>query len=356
MEWTPQHKFQPPVTYRAPQMKAVFNEPSPFHGVIPPAPVSWAQRLRNPPNQLAFHKASEEKKENFFSKKNKRIISDAASDVSSVAPSVADSSILEEDSPVKFAPPRFFAPAERMETGLESLFGDAFSLGKEPSLGQQDSQILLSPAASTPLPRLLAVLLLCISCITWDYASAMPPASRQHIRPISIAIPALVTSYNLYSTFNIPPNDRNLSYVALQVIELTIAAVFARLISVLSYGEEEDGITAFGLWYLMAVTVQEMWSFISCLAAPSVPIPSADPEQPVRAKPAQPRAIQEPILFSKATKAKALAHSTSTAVSAEAKPNRIEVSQRTTRSKSRDGSRGDSLGVDGLGSLSLGGW
>ncbi|KAL8899100.1 MAG: hypothetical protein Q9207_006370, partial [Kuettlingeria erythrocarpa] len=210
MEWTPQHKFQQPVTYRAPQTQPVFNEPSPFHGVLPPAPVSWAQRLRNPPNQPAFHKASKEKKENFFGKKSNRVISDAASDVSSVAPSVTDSSMLDFDSPVKFAPPRFFAPADRMETGLESLFSDTFTLGREPSMEeQQNANLTRRPISANPLPRLLTTLLSAASCVAWDYVSAMLPASGNYLRYLSIAVPAIIVVYNVYHKFRLPQAHQN---------------------------------------------------------------------------------------------------------------------------------------------------
>ncbi|KAL9019326.1 MAG: hypothetical protein Q9185_003404 [Variospora sp. 1 TL-2023] len=263
MEWTPQHQFGPPLTYRAPQTRRVFDEPSPFHGVIPAAPVSWAQRLRNPPNQPAFHKASEEKKENFFSKKSRPIVSDTASEVSSVAPSVADTSMFEVDSPVKLAPPRFFAPVDRMETGLESLFGDTFSL------------------------------------------------------------------------------------------------VLVRMISVQSDGgKEADQVAALGLWFLIAMTVQEVWGFIFCLAAPSAATAIESPARPpiqetqTLSNPRPPPASAYP----KASKAKAPAASAPTATSTKANPIRVEVSQRTTRSKARNEVRRDSVGVDGLGGLSLGGW
>ena len=355
MEWTPQHQFQPPLTYRAPKPKPTFDEPSPFHGVIPAAPVSWAQRLRNPPNQLAFHKAPEAKKESFFSKGNKRMVSDAASDATSPAPSVTHDSMFDMDSPVKFAAPRFFAPADRMETGLESLFGDAFSLGKEKSStglpGQQDNQIEITSSTSNTLSRLLITLALGASCVAWDYASGAFTAFSNSTRFISILVAGLFTTYNLASEF--PRADRNLGYIVLQVIRLLIAGVIARATYVSLNSDNEDQLATFGLWYLIALTVLEGWAFVSSLAAPPDIAPVEVLQPPDRDNPVPEKAPNESF---KELSDKSLTADTSSSLSRNAKSNSIQLSQRTTRSKARSAARRDSLGVDHLGSLSLGGW
>lgn len=358
MEWTPQHKFQPPITYRAPQAERVFNEPSPFHGAIPPAPISWAQRLRYPPSQPQFRKASEKTKENFFTRNTRRVASDAASDVSSVAPSVADSSIFEIDSPVQFAAPRFFAPTDRMETGLESLFGDAFSLGKEPLLqGQQDVQTAMPPVAFRPLSRLMTSLISGASCVTWDYAPVIHPTSPNLARLVSVAVALMILVYNLVSSIGLLRTYRSLGYTALQGLQCALALVVGRTIRVLSKnGKEKDEINALGLWFLMALTVQEVWGFISSLSAPSVATAVEAPKPLVREKQTPSIAKRTAKGGSQAVVNKAPAASASTALSTKAKSNRVEMTQRTTRSKARNEARGDSLGVDGLGSLSLSGW
>lgn len=357
MEWTPQHKFQPPVTYRAPQTKFVFNEPSPFHGVLPAAPVSWAQRLRNPPNQPTFHKASQEKKENFFGKKSNRVTSDAASDVSSVAPSVADSSMFDFDSPVKFAPPRFFAPADRMETGLESLFSDAFSLGREPSTAeQQDAHVTKTVIPSNPLPRLLSALLLAASCVAWDYASAMLPASGNSLRLMSMAASAIILAYNFICAARLPQANLSSIYFSLLGIEFVLASYIGGRIYEYSDHEQHQPI-ALGFWYLVALTIQEAWAFISSLAAPpDANMVAEAPKPPTEQTPTSSQAMQTASKPPKATGNKRTAASkASTALSTKAKSTHVETSQRTTRSKARNEARRDSIG-DGLGSLSLGGW
>ncbi|KAL8930146.1 MAG: hypothetical protein Q9208_000763 [Pyrenodesmia sp. 3 TL-2023] len=365
MEWTPQHKFQPPITYRASQTKPVFNEPSPFHGVLPPAPVSWAQRLRNPPNQPSFHKASQEKKENFFGKKSSRVISDAASDVSSVAPSVADSSMFDFDSPVKFAPPRFFAPADRMETGLESLFSDTFSLGREPSVAEQQGPPILRTSASTnPLPRLLTALLLAASCVAWDYASAMAPVSGKTLRLTSIAVAAIILAYNFICTARLPQADRSNVNLSLLGVGFVLATYIGGRIREYSENEQRQrqSITL-GFWYLVALTIQEAWAFISSLAAPPPETPAVaetpfePPMEQIPTPSLETQAASKPrkAAGNNNNKRPAANKQTSSALSMQAKSNHVEISQRTTRSKARNEARRNSIG-DGLGSLSLGGW
>ncbi|KAI4172246.1 MAG: hypothetical protein LQ343_003681 [Gyalolechia ehrenbergii] len=359
MEWSPQHNFGPVSTYRAPQPKPAYDGPSPFHGVLPPAPISWAQRLRNPPTQPAFQKASETKKGNFFGRKNQSVVSDAASDITSPAHSVTHASMFDMDSPVKFAPPRFFAPADRMETGLESLFSNAFSLGKDQSStslrGPPDIEAKVSAPAPKTLPRLIATLLLGASCIAWDYVSIKNLASRDFVQIISIVIAGLNTLYNL--SLAIPRTDRNLGYILLQILELLIAAAFARALTTPSNSEKEWQITAFGHWYLMALTIREGWYFVSSLAAPPAGA-SAEVPKPVPQNDSVPaRKVQAPNEASKRLAGKTPNANNPSTLTAKAKANGIELNQWTTRTKTRNDVRRDSLGVDRLGSLSLGsGW
>ncbi|KAL9026966.1 MAG: hypothetical protein Q9196_004446 [Gyalolechia fulgens] len=360
MDWSPQHNFGPVSTYRAPQPKPAFEGPSPFHGVIPPAPISWAQRLRNPPSQPALPKASETEKENFFGKKNQRMVSNTASDITSPALSATHDSMVDSDSPVKFAPPRFFAPADRMETGLESLFSSAFSLGKEQSSsslrGPPDPEATGSAPASKSLPTLIATLLLGASCVAWDYASIQHLASRDSVRILSIVIAGLNTLYNL--SIAIARTDRNLGYIFLQIVELLMAAVFARAITTPSRREKAWQINAFGLWYLIALTVQEGWSFVSSLAAPQVGTPVEAPRSTIdQETPAPAQKVQALDETSKRRAGKPVRAKNSTTLSAKAVSHSNELSQRTTRAKGRHEIRRDSLGVDRLGGLSLGdGW
>lgn len=359
MEWSPQHNFKPVSTYRSQQHKPAYKGPSPFHGVLPPAPISWAQRLRNPPSQPAFQKASEAKKENFFGKKNQRVVSDAVSDTTSPAHSVTQNSMFDIDSPVKFAPPRFFAPVDRMETGLESLFSSAFSLGKEQSSnsfrGPPDTELTVSALPPKSTPRLIATVLLGASLLAWSGAKLQNLVPPDSVQIFSIIIAGLNALYNL--SLAIPRADRNLSYIVLQLLELLIDAAFVRVISITSSLEKEWPTAKFGLWYLMALTIQEVWSYVSSPNAPPAVAPAETPKPFTQDTKAPTRRAQAPKELSKRLAGTNSKGNDSAASYTRARPDNNQLNQRTLRAKTRNEVRRDSLGVDRLGGLSLGdGW
>lgn len=127
MDWTPTHALFQPVPVHAHTQKApITTVPSPFHGRIPAAPQSQAQKLRNPQNQPSFRKTPPEKQQNFFATMTQR-----------VSPQNNQQNLgrLHKESPTLFemAPPKFF-PRDNLttDTGLENLFNSAFSLKDEP--------------------------------------------------------------------------------------------------------------------------------------------------------------------------------------------------------------------------------
>ncbi|KAL8688760.1 MAG: hypothetical protein Q9218_005406 [Villophora microphyllina] len=370
MDWTPQHDFRPATTYHHPQPQPnpIFNDPSPFHGVLPPAPVSWAHRLRNPPNQPTFRKASEKKKETLFpGRKNQRVVSDAASDVTNqLSPVSKKDGMSEMGSPVKFANPRFFAPRDMSETGLESLFGDTFTLGRDLTVdstflgpGQHQAEVKSSAPAPKPFFRLVAAIGLGTSCVTWDYASTVLPALAVQIRLLCLLVAASLSAWNFYAS----STSARASGIVVSVISITTATYMGTsLYHPLSAGEETDNLGALGLWYLLAMTVWEIWGFISGLATPSDDEPCVDAPRPETMPPERPQpnlqayvqAVPQPVEH---TRRNAPVSTNTTTVSARTKPNSVVVSQRTTRSKAQKLSKGtrDSLGV-GMGSLSLDSW
>lgn len=115
MDWAPSsNTLQPRFTNR--EIRTDRTSPSPFHGVLPPAPRPPAWNLRNPirptiPKALTdpnpFHHRSEVTTQGDTEQK--------------------------KSSEMNMAPPRFFPPQDRNdETGLESLFNAAFSMHDEP--------------------------------------------------------------------------------------------------------------------------------------------------------------------------------------------------------------------------------
>ncbi|KAI4098884.1 MAG: hypothetical protein L6R37_006247 [Teloschistes peruensis] len=369
MDWTPEHRFRPAAAYQPLQSlsKPVFDGPSPFHGVLPPAPVSWAHRLRNPPNQPRFCKASEQKKETPFpGKKPRHTVSDAAPDATGqFSPVSKGDGRSEMGSPVKFADPKFFAPSDMSVTGLESLFGDTFTLGRDLTVdsssldpGQDPTRAESSALAPGPFLRLTTAAVLGASCVMWDYAAATLPTSATQTRLLCLLVAASVSAFNLYAS----SASSSGSGVIMSATSLAAGAYIGTVLYHMFDGDQ-DQLGAIGLWYLLAMTVWEIWGFVCSLAAPSddeqppVVAPESEPMPDQRPQPQSPlQPVQQPI---KEPKLPNPMHEHTTVFSTRAKPNAVVMSQRTTRSRSKPAAREKvtrgSLGA-GMGSLSLDSW
>ena len=361
MDWTPQHDFRSITAYHPPQANSVFDGPSPFHGVIPPAPISWAQRLRNPPNQPTFRKASETKRESLFPPRVvKRVISDTASDTSTQFSPISRRDMQSEAaSPVKFADPRFFAPGDTNDTGLESLFRDTFTLDRRlaedfPPDGRQGLRDLSGHIVRNPSTHFLLGVLLAASCVGWDYASTATPAYEFYVRLLILVVAATVSLHQLRSSLMVS----RFGSAGTQLCGLLASAYIGWRLFMNSGSEGLERISAFGLWYLIASMIWVIWDLVSSLAAPvedTIPFEASEPEYQEQVPQGSPVSVsQQP---PRATASRAPTVTRSTITSTTAKPNTIELTQRTTRSRSKaqNQSKRDSLG-DGLGSLSIGGW
>jgi hypothetical protein len=93
-------------------------ESSPFWFKVPPAPITPARKLRNPPNQPLLSAPSEEVKQNFFNKMTSNMLPNQGSQ--------APRESSRQDA--VFAQPKFFPPDSLEDTtGLADAFGAAFS-------------------------------------------------------------------------------------------------------------------------------------------------------------------------------------------------------------------------------------
>ncbi|KAL8711643.1 MAG: hypothetical protein Q9220_004053 [cf. Caloplaca sp. 1 TL-2023] len=362
MDWTPQHNFRPATIYHGSQRQPISNEPSPFHGVLPPAPVSWAQRLRNPPNQPAFHKASETKKQSFFGKGPKQLISDAASDVSSEVSMLDHGLESEVGSPVKFAPPRFFAPVDRMETGLESLFGDTFALDRnipspsktsEHGHGERPALALAVARASQPPSRIPMGVALTCACFGWDHFTVLPLSTTRNIRTTSLAIAGLISVFNLLCTQILPKAERQSSSVIICGIEAVATLTLGYTFWFANGDDRLPDSTGLGMCYLLATGVLLGWQVVSETVTDinSRSVTSSDAARST----SQERKVAVPSPQSGDPPSQRI-NGASSRTTADAKASSVQHNQRTTRSMARQEIRRDSLGVDGLGSLSLGKW
>ncbi|KKY27394.1 hypothetical protein UCDDS831_g00796 [Diplodia seriata] len=177
MEWTPTRPSQTtyydlrprnnPIAQRQTQqlqrlVNASKNEPSPFRGTLPPAPIGPAHKLRNPPNQPTFKKTPLTKQKDFFSKimgstanaathnaspiKRRGGGSQFYDDAATTAPSMAETEIIDprfdnmtpqqlqrHRIDMEFGEPKLhLPPPNAVDTGLEALFDTVFSIRDEP--------------------------------------------------------------------------------------------------------------------------------------------------------------------------------------------------------------------------------
>jgi hypothetical protein len=106
-----------------------------FH--VPPAPISPAHRLRNPPNQPRLRVSSQEAKQNFFSN-----VSPQPNDTSNSAEGETEAEVSSEGGRsrrnVEFSQQKFFPPAPPSESGekLAELL-TSFSLSSDPEIPQR---------------------------------------------------------------------------------------------------------------------------------------------------------------------------------------------------------------------------
>lgn len=133
MEWTPtkpQPSFRPtqplPNPFQPrPAQQANDTAKSPFYGTLPPAPIAPAHKLRNPPNQPTFQRASASKQKDFFSKMMRP--------VSPEPKEVVDGQSRPGRTNFELADPKLRLREEPADTGLEAMFDSVFSIRDEPA-------------------------------------------------------------------------------------------------------------------------------------------------------------------------------------------------------------------------------
>ncbi|EOD50092.1 hypothetical protein UCRNP2_3132 [Neofusicoccum parvum UCRNP2] len=118
------------------------NEPSPFRGTLPPAPIGPAHKLRNPPNQPTFKKTPLAKQKDFFSKlmgSNAAPTNPNHYETASTADTewrlnnMSPQQLQKRRIEMEFAEPKLrLQPPHPVDTGLESMFDTVFSIRDEP--------------------------------------------------------------------------------------------------------------------------------------------------------------------------------------------------------------------------------
>ncbi|KAL9606998.1 MAG: hypothetical protein Q9167_008046 [Letrouitia subvulpina] len=361
MDWTPtQNSFRPASNYRPLPSQPKITEPSPFYGHLPPAPMSLAQRLRNPPTKPPFRKATEAQKQSFFQRALPEMMVDDEDDQSP-----AKEALSEIVSPVQFAPPRFFPKSDRIDTGLESLFGGSLSISGDQSQSTK-GEVRSFPSGQSQLrqqqlttrysaPRIFYILLLSLSCVAWDFSLTAFPLLETQVRIACLATAQLVSAYDTWTTLQMGPQTRFSSVLLFQT-ELIVAAYFDfRLLkSDKSDNVEQELLSALGLWFLIWMTARGMWGLVAGVAmSPDTPpisnaASSSSSSSTQTSDPSEPTHSSPPAVLKNSQNLKVVEPQAQPQVFSIARP---EVSERTTRSKARK----DSFGMGtGFGSLSLG--
>ena len=274
MDWTPSQQSLRPTPSRHIQPTQIRIEPSPFHGVLPPAPVSQAQQLRNPPNQLSFHKASSKKQENFFKNMTGKIVSTDDEERPQTRPS--DSPV--SSSRLKIASPRFFPSDQRTDTGLESLFTAAFSLKDEPpeiraAQKGHEERIRLqrsSDAARGTWQRLVSIFVLCLACWAW-FAASGTLRFAQHLRFSALGIAAAVAGRGLLQALRMDKEFWRFSEVIVFVFEFGAAVYFGSVVNSSALHHELMRVNGVD-WLLRWMVFHEVVTFVQELkdASPMV--------------------------------------------------------------------------------------
>jgi hypothetical protein len=185
MEWSPseshsQHRaFNPPRSLQ--RQTQLFGEaptgdqPAPFWYKVPPAPITPAQRLRNPPNQPRLRVASQETKETFFNNITHR---SSVVDATERSPSLLGNETSRQE--IEFAQQKFFPPPPPSEAGnkLADLL-TSFSLGNS----EMESPIPAEVSSTTR--HTCQSIALFLGLLFWNHAFFNP---TEHSRNVMMTV------------------------------------------------------------------------------------------------------------------------------------------------------------------------
>lgn len=223
MDWTPsQFSLQPNHSIARVVRQPPAPQPSPFHGQLPMAPNPPSWQLRNAQNRQVPAAPAETPRPNPFNH----------GPLDSTRNSDSNQGAQQQES-AAFAPPKFFPPGDyATDTGLESLFNDAFRIADEPANVQRarwqqmmDSKDLSgsTPTLRETRTRILKCALLSFSLFAWFFAEKRSVDSK-HIEIISLAVACLVAGFSLLETLKKPVAARSVFDIIISLVELVASA------------------------------------------------------------------------------------------------------------------------------------
>ena len=280
MDWTPtQDSFRPAPSAHILQPIITGGKPSPFYGRLPPAPISQAHQLRNPPNQPKFRRTSTEQRKGFFKR------------MTSKAPTVADddseyqnSEFEGEDDGVASSPasptfyrsgmaaPKFFPQSDYCtDTGLESVLNTTFSLKDEPDevravregIQKQDVQASVRSATNrAPWQRVFGLIFLLASWLAWS-VSCSHSSMTLYLRLGALGVVTTIAGRGLIDALQMDKEYWRLSDILLFAIELIVAIILGSAVNWPSRAQNSNvDILNYGpMWFLGGMIIQEILIF-----------------------------------------------------------------------------------------------
>ena len=279
MDWTPtQQPFRPVASAHTLQPTPTRVQPSPFYGRLPPAPMSQAHQLRNPANQSTFRRTSAVQRRNFFKRMTNRESATGDDDSeyqdSEYDPDydrVTNSPMSPASHRSGMAPPKFFPQSDyHTDTGLESIFNAAFSLGDEPMEVRAaregcEGQIVehgYHSATRAKWQRIVSILLLLLACLAWSFSSTHATMALS-LRLGALGIAATVAGIELLEAMQVDKAYWRLSDILVFAVELAFAVILGTAVNSSSKltAYTDDSLGTGPMWLLGGMVIQEMLMF-----------------------------------------------------------------------------------------------
>ena len=240
--------------------------------------MSQERRLRNPPKQPAFRKATDKQQQNFLdglrSKVSRTSYAETESPVRDYDEDTeSPTTPVEFDSPrhLEMATPKFFPPsAFATDTGLESLFTGVFSLADDPPEVRAAQKAHEEQAASNQNANLKrsawdrtgGIILLSFALWAWSYAGKELSIS-QILRFTALGIAAVVSGRGLFEALRMDKTYWRLSDILVLGVELAVAIFLGSALK--SSGMRDSPVSetlgSGPLWFLGILLLQEFGTF-----------------------------------------------------------------------------------------------
>ncbi|KAI1766451.1 Ima1 N-terminal domain-containing protein [Hypoxylon sp. FL1150] len=275
MDWSPsasQHRaFSSYNPYKVKNTNPRFSdtpiEPKagPIWYKVPPAPISPAQRLRNPPMRPIIRESPKEKKENFFQSGAKGPVNVG----STTHGGLAD---------VKFAEPKFFAPEEKNDPrdNLSRMFASSFSISPDPDEEEVRNARRtatgsmfavrrdVAGARNYRIGRFLELLVLAGALCAWVFALGTKEQYGPSLALTSV-IACLIVSIRLAADLQVDAQTRDgkqppifaFSWANLGLVQVVFSLILAW--NVWSQSGSEISCRTYGSAHFTTVMIHQMW-------------------------------------------------------------------------------------------------